>query len=62
MVHHVPGGMQEPSNPDKVVGIETSIGAVGYDGGEDEFPDAEAAAQISRSGTTEIMMALKFLR
>src|SRR6266566_3009765 len=41
--------MEEPTESDEAIRIQTLVRAHRYQRGEDEFPDAETAAQISRA-------------
>src|SRR6266446_4229662 len=45
----VPCRMEEPTQSDEAIRIQTLVRAHCYQRGEDEFPDAETAAQISRA-------------
>jgi hypothetical protein len=51
VVHHVPSRMEEPAQADETVGVESNVGAIGYDSSESKLPDAEPTAEIRGAGT-----------
>jgi hypothetical protein len=51
VVHHVPSRMEEPAQADETVGVESHVGAIGYDSSESKLPDAEPTAEIRGAGT-----------
>jgi hypothetical protein len=49
MMHHIPSGMEEPSDTYQAIGTETLVRTVRHDRSENEFPHAESAIEVCRA-------------